>query len=113
MRTFSLQSSDRKDTLLAGEKILLLLLCDKREKSLDVLRVHKQYEKMSGQTRHPVKVKAFGPTSTCASDILSDTGFTPGQCAGSLIMELAADKTRNNGDQNDQTSYTTRAVKNS
>ena len=99
--------------LQVGEKILLLLLCDKREKSLDVLRVHKHYDKMSGQTRHPVKVKAFGLTSTCASDILSDIGFTPGQCAGSLIMQLPADRTRNNGDQNDQTSYTTRAVKNS
>ena len=68
---------------------------------------------MSGQTRHSVKVKAPGPTSTCASDILSDTGLTRGQCAGSLKLRLAADKTRNNADQNDQTSITTRAVANS
>ena len=68
---------------------------------------------MSGQTRHSVKVKALRPISACASDILSDAGLKKGQCAGSLRMGLAADKTRNNANQNEQKSSTTRAVKTS
>ena len=68
---------------------------------------------MPGQTQHSVKVQALGPTSTCASEILSDTGFTRAQCVGSLKMGLAGDKMSNNADQNDQTSNTTRAVQNS
>ena len=63
MRVFSLSSSDRKDILLAGEKILLLLLGDKREKALDVLRIYKCYEKIIGQTRYLVKVEVLEPTS--------------------------------------------------
>ena len=62
LRIFSL-ASGRKDMLQAGEKILLLLLGGKREKTLDELRVHKYHEKMSGQTQHSVKVEARGPIS--------------------------------------------------
>ena len=49
LRIFSLVSG-RKDILQAGEKILLLLLGGKREKTLDELRVHKFHDKMLGQT---------------------------------------------------------------
>ena len=63
LRIFSLSSSDRKDILLAGEKILLLLLGDKKEKALDVLRIYKYYEKIIGQTRYLVKVEVLEPTS--------------------------------------------------
>ena len=49
LRIFSLVSG-RKDILQAGEKILLLLLGGKREKTLDEFRVHKFHDKMLGQT---------------------------------------------------------------
>ena len=49
-------------------------------------------------TQHSVKVKAPGSTSGSASNTLSDTGLARGQCAGSLKMAWAADKTRNNAD---------------
>ena len=58
---FSLPLSDRKDILQAGEKILLLLLSGKWEKTFDVLRVHKYHEKISRQTQHSVKIETLGP----------------------------------------------------
>ena len=68
---------------------------------------------MSRPTQYSVNVEARGPSAAYALDISSDTRVESGLCAGSLKMELAADKTRNNADWNDQTSSTTRAVKNS
>ena len=59
-------ASDRKDILQAGEKILLLLLGGKWEKTLDELRVQKYQEKRSGETQHYVKVEAHGPPSDVA-----------------------------------------------
>ena len=46
----------------AGEKILLLPLSGKREKTLDELRVHKYHEKMSRQTQRSMTVEPLGPT---------------------------------------------------
>ena len=52
-------------------------------------------------------------TAACAFGISSDTRVEGGLCAGFLKMELAADKTSNNANPNDQTISTTRAVKSS
>ena len=41
LRTFSVSPLDRKDILQTGEKMLLLLLGGKRDKTLDELHVHK------------------------------------------------------------------------
>ena len=47
---------------------------------------------------YSVNVEARGPSAAYALDISSDTRVESGLCAGSLKMELAADKTRNNAD---------------
>ena len=52
-------------------------------------------------------------TAACAFGISSDTRVEGGLYAGFLKMELAADKTSNNANPNDQTISTTRAVKSS
>ena len=49
-----------------GEKILLLLLGSKREKTLDEVSVNICHEKMSRQIHHFVKVEAHGPISDAA-----------------------------------------------
>ena len=114
-RIFSL-APDRKNILQAGENILLLLLVGKREKTLNELRVHKYHEKMSGQTQNSMNVAARGPTSDAAQYCVDKyfgykSGEERGLCNGFLKLGLAADKTGNNVDGNDQTSSTTRAVK--
>ena len=66
-----------KDILQAGEKILLLLIGE-RKKNLDELPVHKYHEKMSGQPRHSIKVEARGPTSDVAhQEWRGDYGLDP------------------------------------
>ena len=63
----------------------------------------------------PLKLKPLDQfrccTTTCASDISSDTGLERRQCAGSLKMRLATNRKRNNVDRNDQPSSTIAAVK--
>ena len=51
----------------AGKKIQLLPLDGKKDKTLDEFRVHKYYEKMSGQTQHSIKVEIIGLTSNISS----------------------------------------------
>ena len=66
IKTLSSDSGTKADILAAGERLLLMLTGDVREKTLDELR-YSQYTKKLGTAKKALSPKMFGPTSDAAS----------------------------------------------
>ena len=66
LKTISSEGVEKERVLQVGEKIILILLGAKKEKTLDELRSRKYFDKITGTTRQSVKPETLGSTTNAA-----------------------------------------------
>ena len=66
LKTISSNNLSKERVLEVGERILLILLGAKKEKTLDELRSRKYFDKLASTSRKAVAPKEFGPTTDAA-----------------------------------------------